>query len=98
MTGPKRNHPRNPPERSCWIGLVAGGPLIACRTYNVTESTATLAFQAPELIPDSFNLYLTRDGKVGRQCRVIWRSSRELGVQFLSRDVSPPGSTVIIET
>lgn len=45
---------------------------------------------APDQVPDEFNLYLTRDGKVGRKCIVTLRENSEIGFQFKSGIVQKP--------
>jgi hypothetical protein len=38
---------------------------------------------APDDVPDQFTVVLSRDGAVNRDCGVVWRSEREVGVQFM---------------
>jgi len=39
---------------------------------------------APETIPDTFHIYMTLNFSSRRQCRVVWRSDKQIGVEFLS--------------
>jgi hypothetical protein len=67
-------------------GVVTGGakkPLQICFVENLSASGAKLRLNIPDDVPDQFTLLLSRDGKISRNCRIVWRSDREIGVQFL---------------
>jgi hypothetical protein len=67
-------------------GMVMGGAkraLQICVVRNLSASGAKLGFNATDDVPDRFTLILSRDGSVNRDCIVVWRSDREVGVQFV---------------
>ena len=67
-------------------GMVTGGakkPFQVCLVLNLSASGAKLRLDTTDDVPHQFTLLLSRDGSVNRDCRVVWRSDREVGVQFL---------------
>jgi hypothetical protein len=42
-----------------------------------------LVVDAPDEIPDTLYVYPTLDSSSRRHCRVIWRTGRQIGVEFL---------------
>jgi hypothetical protein len=55
-----------------------------CTVWDESQSGARLVVDAPETIPDVFHIFMTLDFSSRRQCRVVWRGYRQLGVEFLS--------------
>ncbi len=75
----KRTHRRN----AAWIGLANGGAHIPCVLWDVSDTGARLAAPRSNALPAAFNLLFTNDGKTKRQCRVVWRNGRQVGVTFI---------------
>jgi len=75
----KRTRRRN----AAWIGLGNGGTRIPCVLWDVSESGARLAAPRAKVLPATFSLVLSKDGRSQRQCRVVWRNERQLGVKFI---------------
>ena len=49
----------------------------ACSIADISESGARLTLERDdEVVPDTFVLLLTPDGRTRRQCRVVWRDGR----------------------
>ena len=54
-------------------------------------------------MPDKFDLYMTPDGSVGRNCEVVWQTGKEIGVKFVGRavplraSVEPVEAALIVE-
>jgi hypothetical protein len=61
-----------------------GSASTACEIIDISEGGARLRpmMCAPESMPDSFNLWISKSGKVLRRCNVAWRSDTEVGVKF----------------
>src|ERR1700712_4122618 len=53
----------------------------ACTILDISASGARVAVQAPKDLPDHV---LIRVRGLMRECRVIWRSDCEIGVEFLT--------------
>ena len=90
MSREKRKEQRRPLDYPCWLDAGPNHPPIACRFFDVSKSGAKIICADPALIPTEFNLYLTRDGKVGRKCKVVRRDGNELGLHLASRNVPKP--------
>jgi hypothetical protein len=79
----KRSRRRN----AAWIGLGNDGIRIPCVLWDISDSGARLAAPRAKVLPAAFNLVLSKDGRSRRQCRVVWRNERQLGVQFIQATV-----------
>ena len=64
-------------------GLIefSGGGAIGCAVKNLSASGAALEFESALDIPDRLTLCILPDA-VKRQCRVIWRSPKRIGISF----------------
>ncbi|HVX98526.1 MAG TPA: PilZ domain-containing protein [Pseudorhodoplanes sp.] len=58
---------------------------------NVSAGGAKIETKSPEDIPEVFMLLLSVDGKVRRDCTVVWRGAGCLGVKFAA---GGPGSSL----
>jgi len=58
----------------------AGRSTIDCKVRNLSSKGAKLQVTSVVGIPDTFDLVLDSDGR--QPCRVVWRTLKELGVQF----------------
>jgi hypothetical protein len=54
--------------------------VIDCVVYDLSELGACLNVENPSGIPDSFDLEIDRASV--RNCRVAWRTSTQIGVEF----------------
>lgn len=59
----------------------SGGAGISCTVRNLSDTGAALDVISPIGIPQQFVLVMEAD-KSSRQCRVIWRKERRIGVTF----------------
>lgn len=58
----------------------AGRSTIDCKVRNLSSKGAKLQVTSVVGIPDTFDLLL--EGTARQPCRVVWRTLKELGVQF----------------
>lgn len=58
-----------------------GGASIDCTVRNLTSLGASLHVASPLGIPDRFALVLRADNTT-RQCIVVWRKLKQIGVSF----------------
>ena len=70
------------------VGGAAVGP---CVIRDISDAGAKLAINRVSQVPEEFVLLLSQNGGVSRQCRVVWRSEREVGVKFV-RERAPDGA------
>jgi PilZ domain len=69
-------------RRTAELLLGANEPSILCVIWDMSEGGARLATARPLLnLPSSFTLVL--EGKVERQCEVVWTNARHVGVKFV---------------
>jgi hypothetical protein len=68
------------PNRPCWTNTPGSTVLRQCSLRSVSDEFATIASPSP--LPDTFDLFLTLDSKLGRRCNVVSRSGDEVGVRF----------------
>lgn len=60
-------------------------PQIACSISDISEIGARLELESDGELPEKFLLLLTPDGHAHRQCRLIWRTGKIIGVNFPQR-------------
>jgi hypothetical protein len=54
-----------------------------CIVLDESEKGARLEVNRPSEIPDNFYIYMTLESTSRRQCRVAWRSDKQMGVEYL---------------
>jgi len=62
--------------------LFGTAPPVVCMIRNMSDAGAALDVDNPAGIPDTFAL-LIKPEFLKRNCQVMWRSAKRLGVQFL---------------
>ena len=65
------------------IVLADGAILENCRIIDISGTGARLEIKAVDAVPDQFILLLSYDGRLRRQCSVVWRSETAIGVEFI---------------
>jgi hypothetical protein len=71
---------RRPTLKGGRIVFNAGRSTINCTVRNLSSKGAKLQVTSVVGIPDTFDLLL--EGAARQPCRVVWRTLKELGVQF----------------
>jgi hypothetical protein len=66
------------------FALAADAQIHECLVTNMSGEGACFLALEPSRFPDDFALLLQKDGGVLRQCRVVWRMGRLVGVRFVS--------------
>ncbi|MGB7252204.1 MAG: PilZ domain-containing protein [Xanthobacteraceae bacterium] len=64
------------------IALADGSLLENCRIIDISGTGARLEIKNLEGVPDQFVLLLSYDGRLRRQCSVVWRSETAIGIEF----------------
>lgn len=78
-TSESRSEQRHRTLKGARIVFNAGGSTIDCMVRNLSAKGAKLDVTSVVGIPNSFDLLL---GEQLRPCRVVWRSLKQLGVEF----------------
>jgi hypothetical protein len=86
----KRKKLRRTVTYPAFLDLGDGSPARVCTLCDASQEGAQLAVADPAGLPDEFILALSADGAARRHCRVVWRTERQVGVEFLKdRKASP---------
>jgi hypothetical protein len=83
----QRKARRTPRRQAAWI-VLDGGAQVACVLWDISDAGARVAAARAGALPDVFGLFLSKDGKARRFCRVAWRRGGQLGVQFIDETVA----------
>jgi len=60
---------------------------------DLSDAGARLKVDPGTALPAQFILVMSRDGRLNRRCRTVWRNEDMLGVQFLSQKSVGPKPT-----
>jgi hypothetical protein len=85
MGAEKRKNLRRTVSYPAWIHLAEDAPPQECALCDASEKGAQLTVSAPEKVPENFILALSADGAATRYCRVVWRTDKQVGVEFVER-------------
>lgn len=78
-----RKKPRRQFHYDARIQIDGSRSLVRCAVVDISEGGARLSLEADEVLPETFTLLLTRNGRTSRPCRTVWRDGPFLGVEFL---------------
>jgi hypothetical protein len=87
MNAEHRNESRKPTHLPARI--VVDGKVHHCMLFDLSHDGARLTVASDLQLPDTFVVDLSQDGRVTRQCELIWRDGFNAGVRFAPR--SPGG-------
>jgi PilZ domain-containing protein len=65
------------------IVLADSSLLENCRIIDISDTGARLEVKNLDAVPDQFILLLSYDGRLRRQCSVVWRSETAIGIEFI---------------
>jgi PilZ domain len=85
MSIDRRKHVRHDVNYSCWFSSADASQLIEARVRNISEGGMKVVCPAHDEVPDTIDLYMTRDRKVARRCKIVWRSEDALGLAFVTK-------------
>jgi hypothetical protein len=66
-----------------WISYGGDPTPIPCMLWDVSEGGARITAAHSNLLPDTFTLALSQNGKTHHLCRVVWRKMPHIGIQFV---------------
>jgi hypothetical protein len=67
------------------LKLSADKEPIECVVRDISQTGARLILGSIPDLPETFSLLLSKD--VTRNCRVIWRKDKQIGVSFVNRQM-----------
>ena len=77
----RRQHTRYKANIPAKIDPGCGSVLQECVLTDVSKSGARITIEEPEILPDQFILVLAPSAH--RDCKIIWRSDSQVGVEFV---------------
>lgn len=79
----RRQHPRVQWVSPGKIEMGDGIPDQICLVHDLSNGGARLTSLFPDKLPERFLLCLSPSRGPARECRVVWRSKRAVGIAFL---------------
>ena len=79
----KKRESRKSVRQSAWIILDGGFATRPCIVIDLSATGAKITVDDASTAPASFQMTFSRDARSGRQCKVIWRRGKTLGVRFI---------------
>jgi PilZ domain len=79
----KRKSLRRVISYPAYLDFGDGAPPRECTLCDASQEGAQLQVTEPDSVPDQFVLALSADGAARRKCRVVRRTSNQIGVEFL---------------
>jgi PilZ domain-containing protein len=77
----QRRAERESTYKAARIGAGTQRANVHCGVRNLSPTGACLRVDDPHEIPEAFNLVFD-SGEPTRQCRIVWRTTRQIGVRF----------------
>jgi hypothetical protein len=79
----KKRDSRKSVRQPGWITLEGGFAARQCVVQDLSTSGAMITVDDPGVLPAKLRLAFARDARTGRNCEVVWRRGKSLGVKFV---------------
>ncbi len=79
----KKRDARKSLQQSGWITLEGGFAARPCLVQNMSSTGAKITTDDSNSLPGKLRLALSRDARTGRNCEVVWRRGKSVGVKFV---------------
>ncbi|THD62533.1 MAG: PilZ domain-containing protein [Bradyrhizobium sp.] len=83
MAVTKKRDARKSVQQPGWITLDGGFAARPCTVRDMSATGARITVDDPNALPGRLRLAFTRDTRTGRNCAVVWRRGKSLGVKFV---------------
>jgi PilZ domain len=83
MAATKKREARKSLRQPGWITLDGGFAARPCVVQDMSTTGAKLTIDDPNVLPANLRLGFSRDARTGRNCEVVWRRGKSLGVKFV---------------
>ena len=80
----KKRMTRKSLHQSGWITMAGGFAARPCVVDNISTSGAKVTIDDPNAVPVKFRLAFSRDARTGRNCEVVWRRGKSVGIKYVS--------------
>jgi len=79
----KKREARKSLQQPGWITLDGGFAARPCVVQDMSTTGAKLTMGDSNVLPARLRLAFTRDARTGRNCEVVWRRGKSVGVKFV---------------
>lgn len=79
----KKREVRKSLKQSGWITLEGGFAARPCVVEDMSTTGAKVTINDPNALPAKLRLAFARDARTGRNCEVVWRRGKSVGVKFV---------------
>jgi hypothetical protein len=79
----KKRDARKSVSQPGWITLDGGFAARPCVVQDMSATGAKISVDDSNVLPGRLRLAFSRDARTGRNCEVVWRRGRSLGVKFV---------------
>jgi hypothetical protein len=66
-----------------WITFDGGFAARQCVVQDISATGAKITIDDPNMLPAKLRLAFARDARTGRNCEVVWRRGKSVGVKFV---------------
>lgn len=81
--GTKKRETRKSLHQSGWITLEGGFAARPCVVHDISTAGAKVTIDDPNTLPAKLKLAFSRDARTGRNCEVVWRRGKSVGIKFV---------------
>jgi hypothetical protein len=79
----KKREVRRSLRQSAWVTLDGGFAARLCVVQDISTAGAKITMDDQGIFSDRLRLAFARDARTGRNCQVVWRRGKSLGVKFV---------------
>jgi PilZ domain len=79
----KKREARKSLHQPGWITLEGGFAARQCVVQDMSSSGAKITIDDSNVLPARLRLAFARDARTGRNCEVVWRRGKVLGIKFV---------------
>ena len=81
--GTKKRETRKSLHQPGWITLEGGFAARQCVVQDMSTSGAKVTIEDPNTLPAKLRLAFSRAARTGRNCEVVWRQGKSVGIRFV---------------
>ena len=81
--GTKKRESRKSMHQSGWITLEGGFAARPCVVQDLSLTGAKISLDDASLLSGRLRLAFSRDARSGRNCEVVWRRGKSVGIKFV---------------
>ena len=79
----KKREVRKSLRQPGWITLDGGFAARPCVVQDMSATGAKITIDDPNMLPARLRLAFERDARTGRNCEVVWRRGKSVGIKFV---------------